>query len=106
MVAGQYRVIDYLEDNRKVIDYYVEQIQSRPYVYERHFLFHDGNHVNLVTGKIMCEIVEGYGLKVEIISQIGIDNGINVTRMAMPNVWIDENKCKEGIKALEYYHYE
>ena len=36
MVAGQYRVIDYLEDNRKLL-IYVKQIQSRPYVYERHF---------------------------------------------------------------------
>ena len=26
--------------------------------------------------------------------------------MAMANCWIDEQKCKEGIKALEYYHYE
>ena len=40
MVAGQYRVIDYLEDNRKAIDYYVRQIQAKPYVYERHFLPH------------------------------------------------------------------
>ena len=106
MVAGQYRVIDYLENNRQAIDYYVRQIQSRSYVYERHFLPHDGNHANLATGKTMREIVEGYGLKVEITPQIGIDNGINATRMAMANCWIDEQKCKEGIKALEYYHYE
>ena len=54
----------------------------------------------------MREIVEGYGLKVGITPQIGIDNGINAVRMAMANCWIDENKCKEGIKALEYYHYD
>ena len=106
MVAMQYRVIDYIEDNRRAIDYYVKQIQSKPYVYERHYLPHDGRHANLATGKTIQEIVEGFGLKVEIVPQIGIDNGINAVRMAMGNVWIDENKCKEGIKALEYYHYE
>jgi len=106
MVAMQYRVIDYIEDNRKSIDHYVRVIQSKPYVFERHYLPHDGRHANLATGKTIQEIVEGFGLRVEIVPQIGIDNGINAVRMAMPNVWIDENKCKEGIKALEYYHYE
>ena len=106
MVAMQYRVIDYIEDNRKAVDFYVREIQKKPYVYDRHYLPHDGRHANLATGKTIQEIVEGYGLKVEITPQIGIDNGINAVRMAMPNVWIDENKCKEGIKALEYYHYE
>ena len=105
MVAGQYRVIDYLEDNRKAIDYYVRQIQSKPYVYERHFC-----HMTVIMPTSLqvkqCANCRGYGLKVEITPQIGIDNGINATRMAMANCWIDEQKCKEGIKALEYYHYE
>ena len=106
MVAMQYRVIDYIEDNRRAIDYYVKQIQSRPYVYERHFCHMTVIMPTSLQGKTMREIVEGYGLKVEITPQIGIDNGINATRMAMANCWIDEQKCKEGIKALEYYHYE
>ena len=61
---------------------------------------HDGNHANLATGKTMREIVEGYGLKVEITPQIGIDNGINATRMAMANCWIDEQKVQRGHKSL------
>lgn len=106
MVAMQYRVIDYVEDCRQSVDYYVRAIQNKPYVYERHYLPHDGRHANLATGKTIQEIVEGFGLRVEIVPQIGIDNGINAVRMAMPNVWIDEKKCSEGIRALEYYHYE
>ena len=94
MVAGQYRVIDYLEDNRKAIDFYVRQIQSRPYVYERHFCHMTVIMPTSLQGRLCAKLSRVTVLKVEITPQIGIDNGINATRMAMPNVWMNEISVK------------
>jgi phage terminase large subunit len=51
------------------------------------------------------EMLEELGLKIRIVPQVGIDNGIQAVRRVMPNVWIDD-KCADGIRCLEYYHYE
>ena len=99
------RVIDYYSANRQPLTHYVQMLQSRGYVYAEHGLPHDARHANLGTGKTVQEMLEELGLKIRIVPQVGIDNGIQAVRRVMPNVWIDD-KCADGIRCLEYYHYE
>ena len=104
-VGMQVRVIDYYSANRQPLTHYVQMLQSRGYVYAEHGLPHDARHANLGTGKTVQEMLEELGLKIRIVPQVGIDNGIQAVRRIMPNVWIDD-KCADGIRCLEYYHYE
>lgn len=105
-VGMQMRVIDYYSANRQPLAHYAQMLQSRGYVYAEHKLPHDGRHANLGTGKTVQEMLEELGLRVGIVPNIGIDNGIQAVRRLMPNIWIDEKKCSDGIRCLEYYHYE
>lgn len=105
-VGMQLRVIDFYQANRQPLAHYAKLLQDRPYVYDLHHLPHDASHGNLGTGKTTLEMLKDLGLKCKIVPQIGIDNGIKAARAVFPSVWIDEKKCADGIRALEYYHYE
>lgn len=77
-VGMQVRVIDYYSANRQPLTHYVQMLQSRGYVYAEHGLPHDARHANLGTGKTVQEMLEELGLKIRIVPQIGIDNGIRL----------------------------
>jgi hypothetical protein len=50
------------------------------------------------------EILAGLGINnVEIAPQIGLDDGIQATRLSLPLTWFDEAKCSRGIEALRQY---
>lgn len=105
-VGMQLRVIDFLQDNRKTLAHYAKMLQAKEYVYDMHHLPHDASHGNLGTGKTTLEMLRELGLKCKIVPQIGIDNGIKAARAMFSAVWIDEKRCADGIRSLEYYHYD
>ena len=52
---------------------------------------------------MLCIIIRMIN-KLNIIPKIGLEDGINASRITIPRCWFDEKKCKEGIKALQNYH--
>ena len=45
------RIIDYIEDSHRTLDWYVAQLEKRPYRWGTDFLPHDGKTKNFQTGK-------------------------------------------------------
>lgn len=103
--GSEFAVIDHVEDSLKSPDFYAQELQKRPYNYERHFLPHDGaNHEK--HGKTYKQMLEALGLRnVFVVPNYGLSDGIQATRMALPNFYFDEHKCSFGIEALRQYHY-
>jgi hypothetical protein len=100
------RIIDYHEMSDKGMDYWVNLIKNKPYVYGYHFPPHDIMVRELSRGLSRREMYRELGIKFTEPVMIGIEDGIELVRRTLPKVWIDQDNCKQLIKALENYREE
>lgn len=106
-VSGfEYHVIDYYEDSLKKLDFYLDILQRRGYIYDTHWLPHDAAAKQLGTGRSIQELLLAKGRKARIVPKLSLADGINAARTIFQNIWIDQEECKEGVKALRHYRYE
>ncbi len=98
------RVIDVVKGEGQALDWYVRELQSRGYLYGKHYLPHDVEVRELGTGKSRKEVLEGLGLNgIVVCPNIPLADGIQAVRMLLPTCWFDKAKCKDGIEALRMY---
>ena len=103
----EYRLLDYLENERQPITWYLTEMQKKGYLYGRDYLPWDiGTHAALMGhGKSIEGIMTGLGRKVEIVPKLNVADGINAARTIFPQCWFDGEKCADGINALRHYRY-
>jgi len=86
-----------------------ELAHRRRYRYEKHWLPHDAKAKTLAAqGKSIIQQL-ATALKIEylaIVPDIGVEDGIQATRMIFGQCWFDENGCEDGLKALRRYQRE
>jgi len=81
----------------------------RRYKYARHWLPHDARAKTLAAqGKsIIQQLAVALGLSnLAIVPDIGVEDGIQATRMIFGQCWFDEAGCDAGLKALRRYQRE
>lgn len=105
-VRGQKRLIDYYENTGKFVDHYDTVMKSKPYSYSKLILPHDGKNRDKVSGVSYKKALEDLEYKVVVNKKIGKDIGINIVADALQSYYIDEEKCKDGIEALDHYRRE
>lgn len=106
IVGMEYRFIDYEEGHGETITYYIKLLQNKNYIWARHFMPHDAEHERLSDeNKSVKQMFEDKGLKnIEIVPRIdNVQDGIQQTREAMPEIYIDIESCAQGIKRLDNY---
>ena len=103
----EYRIIDYLEGSAKPINWYIQQMQSRGYIYGTDWLPWDiGLHATQMgSGKSIEELMRLAGRKVRITPKLSVADGINAVRTIFPLCWFDRERCADGIQALRHYRY-
>lgn len=107
LVGKEPRLIDYYASNMESLDHYVQIINSKPYNYEAQVLPHDAGHNSLRTGTTLAKQLEAMGVRnVHVLPVDAVESGIQLVRQLMPQLWIDETNCKDGIYALKRYQYE
>lgn len=99
------RVIDYIENNRVSLAWFDEELRGRNYDPSNTIIVlpHDGRHKSMQTGLSPQEIMGMYGWTVEIVDNIGVENGIRVTRELMSQMYIDEFRCSQLLERLKRY---
>lgn len=105
-VAGQAKVIDYLEARGLELDDYAQQVTRKPYVYDYHYLPHDARASILGmkhTREAQLKSLLGEQ-RVRITEEVPQEDGRNAVRIVLPKCWFDAEKCATGIKALRHYH--
>jgi hypothetical protein len=103
-VGSEVRLVDYLEDNGRSLEYYVREIKGRGYNYGRHIFPHDAMVRELGTGKTRSELAESMGLRgIEIAPKLSVEDGINAARLLLARCWFDGAKCGRGVEALKSY---
>jgi phage terminase large subunit len=105
-VGFEIRLIDFLSDCQKGLQYYLKALQGKPYVFGGHYLPHDARAHELGTGKTIEEQMRAAGFKVSIVRKISITDGIAAARAVLPRCYFDAEKCADGIQALRHYRYE
>ena len=106
LVGKSVHVINFYQSNSVGIDHYAKYLQELPYVYGVHHFPHDMSHTEFGTGRTRLEMAEDlFGTqKLDVGPKVSREDGINAVRMILPKCYFDEEKCSDGIKALQNYH--
>ena len=99
------RIIDYIEDSHHTLDWYVAQLEKRPYRWGTDYLPHDGKTKNHQTGKSTEQLLRELG-RVSVQSQesaSSVEDGIKQTRMLFPRCYFDKRKTARLLECLKRY---
>lgn len=102
-IRSEIRIIDYIEDSHKTLDWYAAELGKRNLNWGTDWLPHDGDHEDFKTGKSAKAILQSFGRKVKITPQIGIEPGIKAARMAFGQMYFDKGKSARLIECLKRY---
>jgi phage terminase large subunit len=83
-----------------------ERKRAHGYSFGAHLAPHDVAAENIQTGRSIKDVAAEAGLDFEVVERGSVAAGISATLQFFPQMWFDENKCGEGIDALERYAYE
>jgi len=107
IVGKEIHCIDYYENSDEPLAHYVNWLQKLPYVFEKHYLPHDAAARSKQTGKSYADAARSMGLKVEVLERDQNEMfGIECLRNMLPRFYFDQNKCAQGIKAIEAFRKE
>jgi phage terminase large subunit len=97
------RVIEYIEDSRKTLDWYSAELKKKNLNWGRLWLPHDGAHGDFKTGKSAEQIMRDLGWDVAIVPIQSVEAGIKVARMAFGQVYMHKSACERLIQCLKRY---
>lgn len=101
--VAELRIIGYIEESFKTLDWYVAQLKQMPYNWGNDWLPHDGNTKDFKTGKSTAEILRSFGRKPKQTPNIGIENGIKAARLTFGRMYFDKAKTQRLIECLKRY---
>lgn len=97
MYRTEVRVIDYMEGSGEGLEYYIKEINNKPYVYGAHFFPHDIAVRDLITGKSRLEIVKSLGIRNAVVAaKLPVADGIQAVRNLLDRCWFDKDNCNQG----------
>lgn len=102
---SQLRLIGYIEDDHRTLDWYSKKLREFPYSYGKAFLPHDGDHGDYRSeqGRSARQILEGLGWSVEVLALRSIEEGIRETRMQLASMFIDRTQCAAWYEHMRRY---
>lgn len=104
LIGREIHCIDYIENSGVGLDWYARELDKRPWKWGEHILPHDVQVRELATGIPRLETLRTLGLhRTLVIPRQPIEDGINATRMVLPRMWFDADKCARGISVLQNY---
>jgi phage terminase large subunit len=105
-IGFEFRFIDFIQGSQQSLQYYLRELQSRPYVYGTDCLPWDGGSPSLQTGRSIRDQLIAAGRRVRVMPQLKVDQGITAARTIFGKCFFDAEKCADGIQALRHYRYE
>ena len=109
VVAGEVRVIDFYTTHGKPPEHYAMHVLGKGYKYAKHHLPHDAKAKTFASGgrSSIEQLAEWFGWDaMRLVPMLDVQDGIQAARLMFPRVWIDADKCSDGIEALRQYQRE
>lgn len=101
------RIIDCYSNNNLGLDHYAKILQDKPYKYGKHFAPHDIKVREWGGGAVTrYEKARQLGIEFTLVDQVGIIDGIENVWTHFNKFWIDAERCRSLINALENYRKE
>lgn len=97
------RVLDYIEDSNRTLDWYVAELAKRPWRWGTDYIPHDGATRNFLTGKSTEETLRGMGRTVFTLPQTSVEEGIKAARLLWPRCYFDADKTVRLMECLKRY---
>jgi phage terminase large subunit len=101
--GAEIRCIDYIEDSYRTLDHYVSEIEKRKYRWGTDFIPHDGRARDFKTGKSTEEHLANMGRNPTCLPLVNVEEGIKATRLMLPRVYFDEDRCATLLEHLKRY---
>lgn len=101
--VSELRIIEYIEDSHKTLDYYSDLLKQKRYNWGEVWLPHDGQHADYKTGKSAQQIMEKLGWRVQITPKLSVEQGIKIARMTLVQMYFDKRKTERLIQCLKRY---
>lgn len=100
------RFIKYIQDNRRTLDSYSDELKALKYNWGQVWLPHDGFSGDFKSGKSTAAILQALSWDVptrEEIIEASVEEGIRITRLAFPRMYFDKERCKDLIECAKRY---
>lgn len=101
--GSEVRIIDHIKDSHRTLDWYVGQIEKRPYRWGTDYIPHDGKARNTQTGKSTEEALQAMQRRVEVLPALDVEEGIKAARLMFPRVYFDQDKTPQLLESLKRY---
>lgn len=102
-VQGRIKVIDYMQASGKGLDWWVQEIDKKPYKYSDQVFPHDIKTTEQSTGRTRFDFVTSLGVDVYICPSVPVLDRINSVRSIVPQCFFNESKVALGLSALRAY---
>lgn len=105
--GSEYRLIDYIEGHMRTWDDYSKEMKDKKYSWGKLWLPHDGYSKRIESkGLSSADILKGLGWEVpdrDEVVEMGVEEGIKLTRMRFSQLYIDKTKCKAFVDHVKRY---
>lgn len=105
VIGFRYHVIDYYENNRQLIDHYLQTLQQRGYYYGTDWLPHDAASNHPGVERTVERQMKDAGRAVKIVPKVSVADRINAARTIFPVCVFDVTKCSAGLDRLRAWRY-
>jgi phage terminase large subunit len=107
-MGSEIRVIRYIEDRFKDIPWYSSELKKLPYNWGTVYLPHDAKATTLAAannpnGATAQQQFDRLGWQTEIVTDVGLEQGIRKAREVFPRVYIDKTHAGELVNRLGRY---
>jgi phage terminase large subunit len=105
-VGFEWHAVDYLQESRKKLSYYLEQLQARKYLYGTHYLPHDAANDMLGAESIEHQLEQHYPRRVQVVDRVSEKvQTHNAVKTVFPRCWFDAERCADGLQGLRHYRF-
>jgi hypothetical protein len=103
--GGEWRFLEYHEDNGVGLDTHAKLVLGKPYVYGKHYLPHDVEVRELTNqGQSRRMYLKGLGVNpIRVVPAANPADRITATRNILPRAWFDAKGCEKGLTLLRAY---
>lgn len=101
--GSEIRIIKYIEDRHRTLADYDADLRQLNWNWGTFYLPHDGRARDYKSGRSAQEILTSLGRNVEIVEDIGLEQGIQAARLIFPRCYFDRAEAGQLVNRLGRY---
>lgn len=94
------------DDGKEGMPEFKKMLDSKPYLYGKHFAPHDVRATEVGTGKTRLETASELGIDFEVVPMIPVSDGIESGKLLWGRLYVDVKRCEGFIDAVSQYRSE